>query len=337
TAAASSSIGFMTPVEVSLCVRSTAFHGPPARRASTTAVASAAWPHGTSSLVTSAPYVEAIFANRSPNEPMLTPRTLSPGESVLTIAASSPPVPALERSTMSFAVPKNVRSPPTIRSCIAANSGPRWLIIWRAPASRTADGRDVGPGIRRFVSKRFTAGLQERQSRGGASIVGAAPPWPPRLAFRALEEAVQVPSENSHKQVGQAATVLPARDDERRQPAGEQSVDDPDDRVHAASLARRPRRSRPGCAPLRPRSLAARVAPFGLGETLPVLLTGPQDVARGAHPVDLRRRVAGATCTTRGSSGLARLAAGGHPGRDRALVALLDRQVVLALPELLGE
>src|SRR5439155_8104376 len=189
TAAASSSIGFMTPVEVSLCVRSTAFHGPPARRASTTAVASAAWPHGTSSLVTSAPYVEAIFANRSPNEPMLTPRTLSPGESVLTIAASSPPVPALERSTMSFAVPKNVRSPPTIRSCIAANSGPRWLIIWRAPASRTADGRDVGPGIRRFVSKRFTAGLQERQSRGGASIVAAGAPGPPRLGFRELAAA----------------------------------------------------------------------------------------------------------------------------------------------------
>ena len=43
-----------------------------------------------------------------------------------------------------------------IRSSIAANSGPRWLIIWRAPAWRTDGGRAVGPGIRRLGSKRST-------------------------------------------------------------------------------------------------------------------------------------------------------------------------------------
>src|SRR6478736_2084364 len=46
--------------------------------------------------------------------------------------------------------------PVRIRSSIAANSGPRWLIIWRAPASRTDGGSPVGPGMRRLGSKRST-------------------------------------------------------------------------------------------------------------------------------------------------------------------------------------
>ncbi len=87
---------------------------------------------------------------------MLTPSTRSPGDRVLTMAASRPPDPAQESRTTSFVVPKNPLRPPLTRSSMPANSGPRWLIIWRDPASRTADGREVGPGIRRFVSKRFT-------------------------------------------------------------------------------------------------------------------------------------------------------------------------------------
>ena len=67
----------------------------------------------------------AIFANRSPNEPIDTPRTLSPGDIVLTTAASSPPEPAVVIIATSEVVPKNGFMPVRIRSSIAANSGPR--------------------------------------------------------------------------------------------------------------------------------------------------------------------------------------------------------------------
>ena len=90
---------------------------------------------------------------------MLTPSTRSPGESVLTIAASSPPEPAVEIIATSEVVPKNGFIPSRMRPSIAANSGPRWLIIWRAPASRTEGGRAVGPGMRRLGSKRSTGTL----------------------------------------------------------------------------------------------------------------------------------------------------------------------------------
>ena len=55
TAAASSGMGFMTPVDVSLWVSRTARKGPRAASASRTATGSAACPHSTSSLTTSAP------------------------------------------------------------------------------------------------------------------------------------------------------------------------------------------------------------------------------------------------------------------------------------------
>src|SRR4029079_14589629 len=40
------------------------------------------------------------------------------------------------------------------RSSSSRNSGPRWLIICRPPASLTDGGSEVGPGMRRFGSKR---------------------------------------------------------------------------------------------------------------------------------------------------------------------------------------
>ena len=43
------------------------------------------------------------------------------------------------------------------------NSSPRWLTIWRPPASRTDGGRAVGPGMRRFGSKRLTVVLPGRR------------------------------------------------------------------------------------------------------------------------------------------------------------------------------
>src|SRR6478736_1882610 len=120
----------------------------------------------------------AIFANRSPNEPMDTPRTLSPGDIVLTTAASRPPDPAVVIIATSELVPKNGFMPVRIRSSIAANSGPRWLIICRPPAVRTLGGRAVGPGIRRLGSKRSTAasGVSGRgEERDG--YVGQMVPW----------------------------------------------------------------------------------------------------------------------------------------------------------------
>ena len=68
-------------------------------------------------------------------------------------------MPAVVIIAMSAVVPKYGFIPVRIRSSIAANSGPRWLIIWRAPASRTLGGRPVGPGMRRLGSKRSTIGL----------------------------------------------------------------------------------------------------------------------------------------------------------------------------------
>ena len=99
---------------------------------------------------------------------MLTPRTLSPGDSVFTTAASNPPEPAVEIIATSLVVPKKGFMPLRIRSNIAANSGPRWLIIWRPPATRTLGGRAVGPGIRRFGSKRSTGALLDH---GGSVTV----------------------------------------------------------------------------------------------------------------------------------------------------------------------
>src|SRR3989337_1027342 len=90
---------------------------------------------------------------------MLTPRTRSPGDRVLTTGASSPPEPADEIIATSDVVPKNGFMPSRMRPSIAANSGPRWLIIWRAPASRTVGGRAVGAGMRRLGSKRSTGAL----------------------------------------------------------------------------------------------------------------------------------------------------------------------------------
>ena len=106
TTAASDAIGFMTEVDVSLWVSSTALYDGSRASSARTTSGSAAWPHSTSILVTSAPYVRAILANRSPNEPIDTPRTRSPGEMTLTTAASSPPVPAVVTIAMSLVVPK---------------------------------------------------------------------------------------------------------------------------------------------------------------------------------------------------------------------------------------
>src|SRR5581483_2327960 len=92
-----------------------------------------------------------MSAKRSPKTPIETHSMRSPGESVLTTAASIAPVPADVSVRTSFFVSKSDWSPLVMRAIISANSGPRWLIIWRDMACRTSSGQGVGPGMRRFT------------------------------------------------------------------------------------------------------------------------------------------------------------------------------------------
>src|SRR5919199_2193232 len=73
-----------------------------------------------------------------------------PGPRVLATIDSRPPVPDAVRMTTSYCVWNAHCSPATHSRRTRANSGPRWAIISRASASRTAGGSGVGPGVRRF-------------------------------------------------------------------------------------------------------------------------------------------------------------------------------------------
>jgi hypothetical protein len=146
--------GLATPVDVSLWVMRTARYGSaPASRSRRTS-GSAAVPHSKSRTSTAAPKADAMWANRSPNEPMLTASTRSPGDRVLTMAASMAPDPEPVSRKTSPLAPISSRMPDEISWSISANSGPRWLIICADCASRTDGGRGVGPGVRRFCSMR---------------------------------------------------------------------------------------------------------------------------------------------------------------------------------------
>ena len=83
---------------------------------------------------------------------MLTASTLSPGERVLTTAASMTPEPLQVRMRTSFSVARKGRSPSVTRSRMAPNSGPRWFIIWPLRESSTSGGQAVGPGIRKLTN-----------------------------------------------------------------------------------------------------------------------------------------------------------------------------------------
>ena len=88
---------------------------------------------------------------RSPKLPIVTPRTRSPGESVLTTAASIAPVPEDVRTYRSFSVWKARLRLAVVRRSISANSTPRWSIICLLIASYTSGGTGVGPGSRRLA------------------------------------------------------------------------------------------------------------------------------------------------------------------------------------------
>jgi len=86
-------IGLVTAVEVSFWVIRTAFHGPPARRDRRTLAGSAAWPHSETQLGQWRRRRWRFGETIAGTAPMVTARTLSPGDRKLTIADSRPPVP----------------------------------------------------------------------------------------------------------------------------------------------------------------------------------------------------------------------------------------------------
>src|SRR5487761_2043675 len=117
-----------------------------------------------------------MLLSRSPNEPIETESTRSPGLRVLTTATSRPPVPEVVNESTSEDVSKTQFRPSVTRRRIWANSGPRWFIIWRLPAARTSSGTGVGPGIRRF-----TIGLHAKGwgwFYGQRSAGSGQPNWP---------------------------------------------------------------------------------------------------------------------------------------------------------------
>ena len=148
--ALNASRSLVTPVEVSLWVISTALIFGSSFKTLRIASGSAALPHSKLRGITSAPNCSAILAKRSPKTPIDTDKTLSPGDSILTTVASSPPVPEAESTKTSPLVWNNCFRLSVILFNIPPNSGPRWFIICLVIACKTSSGTGVGPGMRRF-------------------------------------------------------------------------------------------------------------------------------------------------------------------------------------------
>ena len=89
---ASSSTGWITPVDVSDWVSRTAFAGRSAS-ASATRAGSTFWPHSWSTVRTVSPIAVARLCHRSEKNPASGTSTSSPGEKTFWTADSSPPVP----------------------------------------------------------------------------------------------------------------------------------------------------------------------------------------------------------------------------------------------------
>ncbi|MBA7476200.1 hypothetical protein ES707_11582 [subsurface metagenome] len=140
----------VTPVEVSLWVTSTALTSDSLLRDFRISSTSAALPHSEFRGITSAPNFWAMAAKRSPKTPIDTASTLSPGDKVLTTAASRPPVPDPVSRKTSFLVWNSCFSLSVTPFRIWANSEPRWFIICRLISLRTTSGQGVGPGMRRL-------------------------------------------------------------------------------------------------------------------------------------------------------------------------------------------
>ena len=93
TTPATASRSLATPVEVSLCVTITALVSGLSSRVLRRMSKSISSPNGNESVITSAPKTEAMSVKRLPKTPIVAFITVSPGDSVLTTAASIAAVP----------------------------------------------------------------------------------------------------------------------------------------------------------------------------------------------------------------------------------------------------
>ena len=88
-----------------------------------------------------------MLHHRVANWPVSNISTASPGDRVLTSAASHAPVPEAGNRTTGPVVRNTVFSRSKIASAISANSGPRWSMVGRSMARSTRSGTLVGPGM----------------------------------------------------------------------------------------------------------------------------------------------------------------------------------------------
>ena len=97
--------------------------------------------------VGSSPRRFAISLQSEANQPVRGISTASPGESVLTSAASHAPVPEAGKITTGPLVWKTRLRPVRTERPSVAKSGPRWSIVGSEIARSTRPGTSVGPGI----------------------------------------------------------------------------------------------------------------------------------------------------------------------------------------------
>src|SRR6266704_1749545 len=148
-AARISPIRLVTPVEVSLCTTITALMTWVESWASLASISagSAPWRQSPGMKSTSMPKRPAICRHNVAKWPVSTIRTLSPGDSVLTIAASQAPVPDEGKMTTGPAVLKIFWQPSNTALPSSANCRLRWSMTGMSMARRTRSGTGLGPGI----------------------------------------------------------------------------------------------------------------------------------------------------------------------------------------------
>ena len=139
----------VTPVDVSFCTTATALIARARSSASRASMRAGSAPvrQSPSRTSTSRPSRRAISDHSVEKCPVSLISTVSPGESVLTSAASHAPVPDDGKISTLPRVLKMSRRPDSTRLPSRPNSGPRWSIVGRSIARRIRSGTLVGPGI----------------------------------------------------------------------------------------------------------------------------------------------------------------------------------------------
>ena len=143
----------------------------------------------------------AILANRSPNEPIDTPSTRSPGESVLTTAASRPPEPAVVIIATSEVVPKNGFMPVEDPLEHRRELGP--AVVDHLAAAGHADATAAGPSGRGCVGW-VRSGPRRPPGGIGSSVRGR----PGRVAMVARVDAVAPPCHICRHMAQRRTTIL---------------------------------------------------------------------------------------------------------------------------------